>query len=123
MSSARRDGAGERLNTVGSALEVVRVDTSDGVCVRVAGEIDLATAPVLATQLRSSIADGDGVIIVNLGDVTFIDAYGIHALHRGAPQAAPGRLRLGMLQPAVRKVFEITALLDVFKVSDEVSPS
>ncbi len=121
MSSARRDGAAERLDAVGSALEVIRVDTSDGVCVRVAGEIDLATAPVLATQLQRSIADGDGVIIVNLGDVTFIDAYGIHALI-AAHQAAPGRLRLGMLQPAVRKVFEITALLDVFKVSDEVSP-
>ena len=101
---------------------MIRVDTSDGVCVRVAGEIDLASAAVLATQLKSAIADRDGEIVVNLADVTFIDASGIRAL-LAASQSAAGRLRLGMLHPAVRKVFELTALLDMFHVTDEISPA
>ena len=55
-----------------------------------------------------------------LGDVTFMDSSGVLAL-AAALQTAPQRLRLGTVHPAVRRVLDVTALLDVFVSSDEIS--
>jgi anti-sigma B factor antagonist len=109
-----------QLDAVAPTLTVTRIDTVDGVQLTAAGEIDLASAPILVTQLDRAIDDGDGLIVIDLGDVTFMDSSGVHALVT-AHQAAPDRLRLHTLHPAVRRVLEITAVLDVFALADDVS--
>jgi anti-anti-sigma factor len=114
------DHPGDGRDGAGSTLDVTRTDTSNGVRLTAAGEIDRASAPILAAELQEAIDAGADLILVDLGDVTFMDSSGVHALVT-AHQTAPDRLRLGTLHPAVQRVLEITALLDVFVPPDELS--
>jgi anti-sigma B factor antagonist len=101
-------------------LVVTRTDTPGGVALSAAGEIDCASAPVLVADLDKAIADADGPILIDLGDVTFMDCSGVHAL-LAARHSAPTRLRLRRLHPAVRRVLELAAVLDVFALTDQLT--
>jgi anti-anti-sigma factor len=50
---------------------------------RVGGELDLATAEPFVKALEHALA-ADSSVIVDLADVTFIDAAGLHAILRAA---------------------------------------
>jgi anti-sigma B factor antagonist len=114
-------GTGPGSDGVTSMLVVTRADSAEGVCLTAAGETDQASAPILVDQLRSAIDNGDGLTVLDLGDVTVIDSSGVNALV-AALHSARSRLRLGTLHPAVRQVLEITALLDVFAFADDLPP-
>jgi len=43
-------------------------------------EIDFLTAPALVAELDRAINEGDGKVVVDLCDVTFMDSSGAHAL-------------------------------------------
>ena len=101
-------------------LVVTRTDTPDSVSLSAAGEIDRASAPVLDANLHKAIADANGLIVIDLGDVTFMDCSGVRAL-LAARRKAPTRLRLGRLHPAVRRVLELTSVLDVFARADQLT--
>jgi anti-anti-sigma regulatory factor len=70
--------------------------------VAVAGEVDLATTPVLRD--------------VDLAGVTFLDCTGLGALVavRNAAIRAGGQMRVSHPQPIVRRVLKVTGLLGVF---------
>ena len=71
----------ERGGLIAARLVVVRADTGDACPIVVAtGEVDAASAPLLATQLDQAIACGNGVVHVDLGAVTFMDSSGVNAL-------------------------------------------
>jgi anti-sigma B factor antagonist len=101
-----------------SALIVTRVDDGDEVRLTVAGEVDCGSAPRFVEPLRRAIADSVGTVHVDLGAVTFMDSSGLNAL-AAARDAAGARLRLGTLHPAVRRVLEITNMLELFDVTDD----
>jgi anti-sigma B factor antagonist len=97
----------------GGSLEPLRIERrvqGQGVYVNFAGEIDAASSGAFSDELLDAARLGNGPIVVNLGHVSFLDSSGIHALVR-ARQAAGARLRLGTVNPAVRRVLEITSLL------------
>lgn len=48
------------------------------------GEADLFTLPVLVDALTRSIADSDGLVVIDLAEIAFIDTGGIRALARAA---------------------------------------
>jgi anti-sigma B factor antagonist len=79
--------------------------------VRVAGEIDLASSPSLDVCLRGL----DGVVIVDLADVTFIDSSGLGVLIRHWKRLRSRSLDLRVRAPQdnVRRVFEVTGLDDL----------
>ena len=79
------------------------------------GEIDCASAPSFLTGLQNVMADSDGSVVVDLSDVTFIDSSGVSVLVT-VQKWANGRLMVGPLHPTVRRVFEMTGLLDVMKL-------
>jgi anti-sigma B factor antagonist len=111
---------GQEHDGFASTLVVTRTDTVDGVHLTAAGEIDLDSAPILTAALHHAIHDGDGPIVIDLGDVTFIDSSGVNALVT-ALQSARARLRLRTLHPAVKRVLEFTALLDLFTRADDLT--
>lgn len=57
---------------------------------RVSGELDLATAPLLAARLGALVADGHPVVDVHVGDLHFCDVTGLNVLIDAA-QVARGR--------------------------------
>jgi anti-sigma B factor antagonist len=86
--------------------------------VRVWGEIDIVTSPALDDQLRSVTDQGHPSIVVDLGEVTFLDSTGLSALIGGLrrSKAAGGELHLLSPRPNVRKVLELTGLAEIFHV-------
>ena len=81
---------------------------------KIAGEVDLASAPAFLASLRAATQDGDGAVVLDLAQVTFIDSAGIEQLVR-AREESQGRIRLRALHPSVERVLEMTALLDCFR--------
>lgn len=89
----------------------------------VAGEVDIETSPALEEQLQAVLDEGHASVLVDLGQVTFLDSTGLSALIGGLRrcQAVGGELRLASPRPNVRKVLEITGLVDTFHVDDETA--
>ena len=94
--------------------------------VLVTGEVDLATAPELReTLLRVLHTQGPAVLDIDLAEVTFLDCAGIGALVavNNAAAHAGCQVRVCHPQPIVRRVLELTGLLDVFAVEPQPLPA
>ena len=61
--------------------------------VTVMGELDLASAPQLREHMTAQLADHSEIIVLDLGDVSFIDSTGLHALIDASSQDG-NRLRV-----------------------------
>ena len=104
-------------------LEVRNQTLGGCLIVRVAGELDLATAPVLRDHVLGQLALGQTNLVIDLGRVPFLDSTGVSALvvaHREA-DARGGSVRLAGARRSVRRVFEITRLDRLFELHDDVS--
>jgi anti-sigma B factor antagonist len=93
-----------------------RADGRD-VLVRVAGEVDTATAPTMLAQLDRARDGFSGDVRVDLADVTFFDSAAVCALlrARGGLAERGRRLVVAKTAPTARRVFELTGLLGVFQ--------
>ena len=82
----------------------------DGV-LRLSGELDLATDENLLIAFRSVSNDGSAVIL-DLSELEFCDSTGIRAFVTIAKEASPRGVVLRSPRRAVRKVIDLTRLLD-----------
>ena len=82
------------------------------------GEIDLATAPELEARLGALFDSGTRRIIVDLGDVSFIDSTGLRALVKARERldSAGGILVVVCHDVSIRRVFEVSGLVDLLHV-------
>ena len=106
-----------------SRYEEVAVEDRDGWRVlRLAGEVDVATAPRLRDRLVQLITEGPPRLVVDLSGLTFIDSMGLGALVSGLKRARAlgGDLRLAGPTDHVAKVLAITRLDQAFLVGDSV---
>jgi anti-sigma B factor antagonist len=80
--------------------------------VRPAGALDLRVAAELKQLLASTVAAGNRYLVVDLGDVSFIDSTGMGALISGlkAAQLSGGDLRLARVGQQVRVALELSSL-------------
>jgi anti-sigma B factor antagonist len=95
----------------------VHTETEDSsTVVVVTGEIDMATAPMLAQELEAAVEAGVGPVVLDLLDVTFFDSSGLRVAivaHRDLGEK--GR-RLAVVcdpQGHVRRTFALAGLADV----------
>jgi anti-sigma B factor antagonist len=89
------------------------------------GEIDVATAPALMHELAGAVRGQRRRDIVDLTQVTFMDASGLSALEiaRRRAEAGNGEVRLVGACGIVRKVLRITGLEQIFPVHATVEES
>ena len=106
-----RDGDG----LVADEIEVTRQQTAEGVLLRVAGELDVLTAPTFSTRLDTELTESPGPVMLDLGEVTFMSSAGIDALIK-ARAAGGSRLEIRALHPSVRRILELSSLLDHFDI-------
>jgi anti-sigma B factor antagonist len=95
----------------------------DGWCLaRVAGEVDVATAPKLREQLLAAISQHGPKVVLDLTEVGFLDSTGLGVIVGVLKRARTlgGDLRLVCPSPHLRRVFEITALDRTMPLSDTV---
>jgi anti-sigma B factor antagonist len=80
------------------------------------GDVDLATAPNLKATLDAAIDTGARYVLMDFGDVGFVDSRGIDVLLSAQRRlrARDGKLIIVCNQPQIRRVFEITGLTAVF---------
>ncbi len=97
-------------------VDVQRGPAPSGAWVRAAGEMDLATAPVLQAELDALLAGGYCHLDVDLGEVSFCDVAGLNMLLRvqAAAVAAGGHLHLHRSCPTLRTMLRVLRLERVF---------
>jgi anti-anti-sigma factor len=88
----------------------------------VGGDIDMAGGPILEEALVEREADvaagGGSDVIVDLGDVQFIDSSGLRTLLAATRRAARrnGHLELRSVGPEIIRLFEITGTMEEFRI-------
>lgn len=89
------------------------IDRHPGRVVVVAqGEIDIATVPLWEERIAQAEASNAAQILIDLREVSFMDASGLKVLLRAhaRSQANGDRLRLSEAPPQVRRLFELAGI-------------
>jgi anti-anti-sigma factor len=93
------------------SIESTRRDCS--LILRLQGEVDLATAPLLDDELARARATDAETIVIDLRHVSFLDSSGLQVLIRHAcSRDRPKRVQLTKGSPQVQRMFEITGVLE-----------
>lgn len=100
-------------------LHISSTDRAGFVVVQVGGEIDVATSPQLVRYLRHTLLRRSPRVVLDLSQVTFMDANGIRLLIRARRHAelVDGDLYLADASPPVRRVLELTGVDTVFRAA------
>jgi anti-sigma B factor antagonist len=101
-------------------LEIHRHGDAGGVVLVLQGELDLASAPELAQELRELEATDVGRILIDLREVRFMDATGISLMIRAQQSADANGHRLALRRgpDQVQRLFQLTGVLDRFTFQD-----
>jgi anti-sigma B factor antagonist len=117
------------LVTVPMPLRIaVNFPSPGNVRMAVAGEIDLATGPILSTRLLAVMREHHPVVVeVDLGKVTFLDCTGISVFVAARAAAVSTRCELWVTRPQglVSRVLDVTGLLTTLTapaVPDDPAP-
>ena len=104
-----------RLDTAGPA--------GDCAVLQVTGEVDVYTAPMLREQIRELSANGAVHLIVDLGQVDFLDSTGLGALVGGLRRLreAGGSLALVISTSRILRLFQITGLIKALAAQRSVA--
>lgn len=102
-------------------LQISQSDRGDWSVVAAEGEVDVASSPSLSQALDEAIKARHKVV-ADLRGVTFLDSTGLGVLVQALNTCTEvgGELRLAITDPNVLKVFEVTALDDVFAIHASV---
>ena len=96
--------------------ESLTVEVDDGGAIVVHGDIDMAGGPVLEAALLQR--DEDQLLVIDLGDVSFIDSSGLRSL-LGASRRARTRgaeVVLRAVGPEVARLLDITGTTSQFVI-------
>jgi anti-anti-sigma factor len=94
---------------------------AQAVVIRVVGDLDLVTAPQLATHLRRRIeSNTDGTaVVVDLGECGFLGSKGVAALMTAAEDAGARGCTFAVIgcRPIVMRVLDITGVRDALNAT------
>jgi anti-sigma B factor antagonist len=100
------------------AMRVVDADLKGAPGVAVHGEVDIAVAPDLELRLDAAIRASQGVFVLDLDDVEFLDSSGLGVILRA--RALLGRedraLAIVCRPGPVRRLFEVAGVADLLFV-------
>ncbi|MFM7405377.1 MAG: STAS domain-containing protein [Cuspidothrix sp.] len=85
-----------------------------------AGRLDITTAWQFRLKLQECISKHSPHVVVNLGQVNFIDSSGLTSLVAGMRDAdrVKGSFRICNVHPEAKLVFEVTMMDTVFQIFD-----
>ena len=100
------------------------VHENQGVTViMVSGELDAESSTQLGEELDHLLAEGPRKLVIDLGQVSFMNSSGLATLVRYYKLARSncGDVSLVVLQPPVRQAFQLTRLERVFDLQPDVA--
>lgn len=102
----------------GRPFAVAVTEQAEGSIVRVTGEVDIVTAPVLQRHLDSVIAAARPTVVIDLSETTFLDARGVGILVATRKQvvAYGGRLVVRRPPPLVHRVLQLAEQVDRIEI-------
>jgi len=87
-----------------------------------AARIDAAAAIAFKEALRSATSGGTGDVLLDLGQVAFIDSSGLGAIVSAIKMVGPDRrVELACLTPDVEKVFRLTRMNSIFRLHSDLN--
>ncbi|HXB75235.1 MAG TPA: STAS domain-containing protein [Candidatus Acidoferrales bacterium] len=88
----------------------------------VSGRMDAESAPDFEEKCRACIAEGVTGLVVDLGELAYVSSMGLRSFITVTKmlQDKGGPLRICRLKGLVKQVFEITGLLQLFRVYESV---
>jgi anti-anti-sigma factor len=111
--------AGRGVEPAG-VFTVEALPAPDGVAVvALAGEFDMAATPTVRTHVDA--AAGGRALVLDLGDVTFVDSSMLKELLRASSELEryETQLVLAAVPPAVQRLLDLTRTHELFKVVPE----
>ncbi len=93
------------------------------VTVRISGEVDIPEADQLRDAIVASASDSTTIVVLDLGDVTFLGSSGLSALVEAGRvlQARDVRLCIDECSDIAERVLEIAGVLNMFPRSTDVA--
>jgi anti-anti-sigma factor len=97
--------------------ETLRIHIGDDRSITVGGEIDMAGGPALDAAIQK--CEGDGPLVIDLADVSFIDSSGLRSLLEASRRATIRGtvVHLRHVGPEVARLLDITGTTDQFQVT------
>ncbi|HTF11480.1 MAG TPA: STAS domain-containing protein [Asanoa sp.] len=97
------------------SLTVGTEQRGDIVVVSVGGELDMATAPQLQDQITDLLDRGLSRLVFDLTELSFCDSTGLSVFVRAknSTDEAGGMVRLAAPQRGVRRILEVSGLVEV----------
>lgn len=104
------------LGAAPSGLVVSAVHGEEGIRLAVAGEVDVISAGQFREYLSGALELRPASLVVDLGDVTFLDSAGLSALVYAHNRARDEGTAFAVVhpRPQVRRLLDVTGLLTVF---------
>ena len=97
-------------------FDVTVVEEGGTLGLKLTGELDLVSEPML----QSALARADGrPVRIDLSELAFMDSTGLRAL-LSAAREVPGLELRGPLQPAVRRLLDLTQTLAILPFAGEI---
>ena len=123
VSSDERSTGAVNVSTSPTTVTVITLSTSteDGVVtVKVVGEVDTFTAPVLRSTLDSQLEQAPSELVIDLSGVQFLGSAGLAVLVETQKSARSREVALRLIATtrAVTRPLEVTGLIDLFTIAD-----
>jgi anti-sigma B factor antagonist len=99
-------------------MTVNSIEDDDRIVIQIVGEVDLYNAPKVREAISQFMDKNKLHILVDLDEVDYIDSSGIGVLISSATDLKDlgGTLQLKCNSPNVKRVFELTRLVDFFDI-------
>ena len=123
VDTSTTDDQPDSIPLAAESVATFEVHASTPSLLRLCGELDLASAPILARAIAPATTPG-ATIELDLTALTFIDSSGIKVLcHALRDLGANGRLIVRHPRPPVRRTLQLTGLDGLIQIADTATPN
>ena len=99
-------------------MEISETKRGGAVILALSGRLDASNAPELEGKLLGLIAGGDRRLVVDCGQLDYINSAGLRALLVAAKRLNPsgGKIVLAALKDQIKEVFDIAGFSSIFQI-------